>query len=196
MVIAIIGGIASGKSFVLNFIKEQGYPVISADEIYHELIQPGELLYNEVIKEWGEKVVTDGIIDRKKIGKIVFSDKKELDKLNKITHPVIAEKIKERILLSEFPIIFLEAPLLLESGYKDIVDIIWTVDLPYELQKRRLIERDRITEKEAERRIASQLKREERLKLSEKVIDNSCSFEYTKNQILNLFKEIDNEIDR
>ncbi len=196
MVIAIIGGIACGKSYVLNFIKEQGYSVISADEIYHELISPGENLYNEIVKEWGDKIVTDGAIDTKKLGKIVFSDKKELDKLNKITHPAIVARIKERIHLSGFPIIFLEAPLLIESGYKDIADHIWTVDLPYELQQRRLMERDQISAEEAAKRIGSQIKRGERLKLAERVIDTSHSFEYTKNQVLNLFEELDDEINR
>ncbi len=195
MVIGILGGVASGKSFVLSVFAKLGVPVLSADSVYHELILPQRPLWKRVVGEWGVKILgEDGQIDRKELGRIVFSSKKELEKLNSITHPAIVDALKKKLNELSAAVVAVEAPVLIESGRGGFADQILVVDLPCELQLGRLMARGGLTRQQALSRISSQVTREERLRLADKIIDNSRTFEETEAQIADYLKEINNRL--
>jgi dephospho-CoA kinase len=109
--IVITGGIATGKSTASALLREAGYPVIDADVIARGLLDPEEAAYREVVDTFGQNIVqSDGSIDRKKLGAIVFSDAKQRERLNRITHPRVAERIDEELTaLQDEPLVFLDS---------------------------------------------------------------------------------------
>ena len=190
-IIGLTGGISVGKSFVISILKKLNVEVVSADEVYHELIMPEKKLWKLLTKKWGNEIICpDNTIDRKALGKIVFSDENNLTFLNSVTHPEIVTAVKKIFSTSKFPFLFFEAPLLIESGYNSLVDEIWVVDIPEELQIRRLCERNNIDEKSAKNIIKTQLSRSERLTYASKVIDNSKDVEKTEEYIKKMLKEL------
>lgn len=193
-IIGLTGGIASGKSSIIAIFKSLNVETVSADEVYHELIKPENKLWKLLLEKWGEKIIgQDGKIDRKALGKIVFSDEKNLTYLNSITHPEIVSEVKKIFSASSSPFLVFEAPLLIESGYCSLVDEVWIVDIPEKLQIKRLCERNNIDEESAKNMIKSQMQRSERLLYADKIIDNSGCSENTAQQIKELIKELKNE---
>ena len=146
-IIGVTGGIASGKSNVCNIIEQEGYPVIDCDKITAELSVQGGLLYNVIVKEFGEDfLLENGDLDRKKLAKKIFNDSKSKEVLDKITHPIIYEEVKKRLDNVSDGLVFLEAPLLYESKFDNICDKIICVFLQKRLQVQRLMDREGIDE--------------------------------------------------
>lgn len=181
--IGITGGIASGKSLVCSFLKEFGIPVISADEIVRQLQK--DACYLRRIKElFGDEVFEGDSLNRKKLANIIFSDENKRELLNKLLHPPVLLEIKKRMEdLENHKIVAVEVPLLFEVGIEDWFDEIWVVYIPKNLQIRRMMERDNITEEEALLRINSQIPLEEKVKRANYVIYNDKDKEYTKKQV-------------
>lgn len=194
-VIGLTGGIASGKSTVSILLKDKGAVIIDADEISRKLMKKGTTTYKKVIKCFGDKLLDKyKNINRKKLGKLVFSDKNALKALNDITHPAIIDEIKRN--LTELTkkgeqIIVIDAALLLEVGLDSVVDEVWVVAVNEKTQLERLMKRDKMLDKEqAVARIKSQMSLQERLKYADKIINNNKNIEYTKLQVNNLWKEL------
>lgn len=183
--IGVTGGIASGKSLVCSFLREFGIPVISADEIVKELQK--DAYYLMKIKElFGDEVFDGENLNRKKLANIIFSDENKRKLLNKLLHPPVLLEIKKRMeSLKDHKIIAVEVPLLFEVGIEDWFDEIWVVYIPKDLQVKRIIERDNITEEEALLRINSQISLENKVKRANYVIYNDKDIEYTKKQVEN-----------
>lgn len=183
--IGVTGGIASGKSLVCSFLREFGIPVISADEIVKELQK--DAYYLMKIKElFGSEVFDGENLNRKKLANIIFSDENKRKLLNKLLHPPVLLEIKKRMeSLKDHKIIAVEVPLLFEVGIEDWFDEIWVVYIPKDLQVKRIIERDNITEEEALLRINSQISLENKVKRANYVIYNDKDIEYTKKQVEN-----------
>ncbi|MGB9768602.1 MAG: dephospho-CoA kinase [Dictyoglomus sp.] len=183
--IGITGGIGTGKTLVINTLKELGIPVISADEIVRELQR--DPYYLEKIREiFGDKVFEEGQLNRKKLAEIIFSDDKERKKLENLLHPPVLTEIKKR--LEDFKdkeIVAVEVPLLFEVGIENWFDEIWVVYAPFEIQLERIIKRDNISQEEAIKRIKAQIPIEEKVKKADFVIYNDKDLESTKNQIKN-----------
>ena len=116
--IAITGGIGSGKSTIGSIIAEQGYPVISCDEVYNQLLEE-DYFIQILANEFGD-ILSYGNLDRNKLADIVFSDRKKLQKLNDITHPIIMKSVFD--LMNKERVAFCEVPLLFESGYEKNLD--------------------------------------------------------------------------
>lgn len=153
MITAITGTIGSGKSAVCRILKELGYEVLSCDELNAKLLT--EASYISLIDKEFEGVVKNGIIDKKTLASIIFSDEEKRKKLNSIAHPKIKDKIVERIKDLNGDI-FVEVPLLGESGMVDLFDKIWFVTCGRDKQISRIVNRDRITEEEAKKRLEVQ----------------------------------------
>lgn len=181
--IGITGGIASGKSLVCSFLKDLGIPVISADEIVRELQR--DTFYLGKIKElFGDEVFEGEKLNRKKLASIIFSDENKRNLLNKLLHPPVLSEIKKRIEnLKNHKIIAVEVPLLFEVGIENWFDEVWVVYIPKDLQVRRIMERDNITEEEALLRINSQIPLEDKIKKASYVIYNDKDKDYTKKQV-------------
>ncbi|WEV61093.1 dephospho-CoA kinase [Streptococcaceae bacterium ESL0729] len=198
-VIGLTGGIACGKSTVDCFLRELGYEVIDADQVVHDLQKQGQALYQVIKKELGPSFIQeDGELDRKKISDYVFADKKRLEKISLIQNKIIRENLSQRrqeLLEADLinnkgqGIIFMDIPLLFEGKY-DYFNQVWLVYVPKDIQLARLMKRNNLSAKEAQKRIDSQMPLEEKRKLADRIIDNSASVDMTKVQVENLLKSL------
>ncbi len=192
-VIGLTGGIGTGKSTVAQVLQEQGAPVLSADLVGHEVYLPGRPGYHEISKEWPQVIAADGTIDRKKLGAIVFSDPRELAKLNSITHPRMKGMMREKLVEHNRKgdkIVILEAALLLEASWDDLTNEIWVTVTPPEIVAARVSERSGLAPEQVMERIRAQMTNEARIKRANKVIDTSGDMESTREQALKLWQEL------
>lgn len=195
-VIGLTGGIASGKSTISMLLKNRGAVIIDADKIAREIMTPGKPVWHAVIEHFGRGILLDGKnIDRKKLGRIVFSDPKLLETLNSITHPAIVQEIKERLDYYRHKnekVVVVDAALLLEIGLDSLVDEVWVVVVDEKNQLKRLMDREKGMDlEEARNRIRAQMPLDEKIKMADKIIDNSGSIEETERQIDELWREIE-----
>lgn len=176
-VIGLTGGVATGKSSVARFFTERGVPVIDADQIARDVVLPESPAFKKIVAGFGPEVLTqDGVLDRKRLGTMVFSNTEKRRLLESILHPEIrclAEKrIAEAAAAGHIRLIYM-APLLIEAGADDRVDTIWVVTVSPEIQLERLMRRDGITREQAQSIIDSQMPLSEKKRYGSVVIDNS-----------------------
>jgi len=191
-VIGLTGGIATGKSTVASYLQKRGFLVIDADQLVHELQQPGERLYQAVVAEFGVDFIDEaGSLDRAKLAGIVFSNGTARKKLSKIQDFIIREELSKRrkfALSQAEQLFFMDIPLLFEAHYEDFFDEIWLVAVPEEVQLSRLMARNHLTEAEAKKRLASQWPLSEKLALADRVLDNSGN-------LTSLYRQIDSALE-
>jgi dephospho-CoA kinase len=182
-VIGLTGGIATGKSSVARFFEHKGIPVIDADQLARDAVLPGSTVLDQLVARFGREVLTqDGMLDRKLLGTLIFSDPEKRRQLEGILHPEIrkrAEKLIKQAAAAGHKRLIYMAPLLIEAGATDRVDAIWVVTVPPEIQLERLIRRDGINREQAERIVASQMPLSEKERYGSVVIDNSGTEEQT-----------------
>ena len=180
ILIGLTGGISSGKSTVIQYIRYQGYPVIDADKLGHKVLEPGNSGYSKVVEKFGKGILNkDKTVNRLVLGGIVFSDPSKLKALNEISHPIIAEMVlkefKSIVSKDSKGIVFLEAALLIEANWYNMCHHIWVVTLEAAEASRRLQKRDGLSESEARSRLESQLTAKERLAYADVVLHNDGS---------------------
>lgn len=185
--VGLTGGIASGKSMVASFLRDYEYQVLDADALAHELLEPGQGAYNEVVSEFGEGILAPGgAVDRRKLGAIVFADSEKRQRLNQILHPRIHDvtvKWFEALNRHGGPeMAFEEAALILEVGAQKDLDCVIVCWCRPEQQLERLIERG-MSRQDAERRIAAQMPIDEKRRMADEVIDCSRSIDNTEQQV-------------
>jgi dephospho-CoA kinase len=185
--LGLTGGIASGKSAVAAMLREMGFAVLDADALAHRLIEPGQVAYDDVIREFGPAIAdAGGRIDRTKLGALVFADRSKLDRLNAIVHPRVREAMLHQ--LDEWQrggtrdAAFVEAALIVEAGFTKNLDGLVVAWCTPEQQLARLLARG-LSEAEARRRIAAQLPVTEKLRQATEKIDCSHSIEETRRQV-------------
>jgi dephospho-CoA kinase len=188
MNIGLTGGIATGKSTVARLLEERGSIIIDLDRIAREIVEPGQPSLLRVAERFGQAVLKpDGSLDRKKLGELVFADPSERKALEAILHPSIRSVMKERMAFHEAAtpsrLIVVDVPLLFESEMQTYFERIMVVYVPRDVQLVRLMERDKLSAEDAERRLAAQMDIEEKRSRAEIVIDNSGSPAWTKEQI-------------
>ena len=178
--IGLTGGIASGKTTITNYIREhKNIPILDADNFSRELIKPNTYGYKKILNYFGNKIIdnknnSEKEINRKLLRKIIFKNSENKEWIEKLLHPLIKEKmIEECCRYENTQTLVLVIPLLFEAKFEDICTEIWLVKCPKELQKKRLIARDKISEKEANESINLQLSFEEKRKFSDIILDNS-----------------------
>lgn len=180
-VVGLTGGIASGKSTVAGYFRERGTPVIDADVLGHRTYEPGAEAYSKVIEAFGNDILTpEGTIDRRVLGAKVFGKPQELKRLTDIVWPAIRRLASEELAELEAAgndLAVLEAAVLLEAGWEDLVDEVWVVVVAPELAVERLRARNGLDEAAAWARIRSQLSNEERARRAQVVIENNGSLE-------------------
>ncbi|MGT2711375.1 dephospho-CoA kinase [Streptococcus oriscaviae] len=192
-IIGITGGIASGKSTVTAFLREQGYPVIDADAVVHELQAKGGKLYQILVAEFGEGILLkDGTLDRAKLGQAVFADSDLRARLSSLQDQIIREELLARrdVLKQAEEVVFMDIPLLYEADYSGEVDQVWLVYVDKAQQLDRLMKRNGLSSQDAENRLAAQLSLEEKRGLADVVIDNSGAVEATLAQVERLLREM------
>ncbi|MGG2018190.1 dephospho-CoA kinase [Bacillus sp. S10(2024)] len=193
VVIGLTGGIASGKSTVSKMFQGFHIPVIDADIIAREVVEPGKEAYNEIVEAFGQEVLEEsGELNRPKLGNIVFYNEEKRLLLNAIVHPAVRKEMnaqKDRYIRENTQAVVLDIPLLFESKLTSLVDQILLVYVDNETQITRLMERNNFTEEEAKARIASQMPLQEKVALADKVINNNGTIEETKTQLSSILKE-------
>jgi dephospho-CoA kinase len=193
--VGLTGNIASGKSHAASLFAELGAHIIDADQVVHELLSCGTRTYNRIVDAFGELILgPDRKIDRRRLAQIVFFDKEQRLLLNSLTHPDVGAEILRRIFdleqISSRGIVIVDAALMIETGGYKIYHRLVVVACDPALQLSRLISRDRLTEKEARARIASQMPVEEKIKLADYTIDTSGTLKQTLEQVEAIYRDL------
>ena len=199
-IVGITGGIACGKTTVSELLTAKGAIPINADEIGHQLLKADSPVIDELTDAFGHDILdTSGDVSRKKLGAIVFKDKTARERLNSILHPLIIQRSRAhaRQLVTEDPtcIVLLDAPLLIEAGAYNTVDLIVVVTASPETQLRRTLERSvsqgrPLTEAEAQARIDAQMPVSEKVKYADVVIENEGTLEELHKQVDQLWERL------
>ena len=191
-VLGLTGGIGTGKSTVGEILAGLGASIINADALGHKVYEPDTPGWAEVVDAFGEDVLSPTReVDRKKLGGVVFSDPRALERLNAITHPRIYRLIEDEIKTLERAgreEVVVEAALLIEAGWAPLVNEIWVTTSPERLVVERLQERNGLSEGAIRDRIASQMPQEERIKHAVEVIDNGSSLSELNSRVQQLWE--------
>jgi dephospho-CoA kinase len=192
--VGLTGGIGSGKSEVAKRLAAHGAVVIDADALAREVVAPGTEGLAEVVKEFGEDVLTnDGALDRAALARIVFADPAARRRLEAIVHPRVRARAAaleaKAVAADPTAVVVHEIPLLVETGQADDFDVVIVVDVPEETQVERLVRRG-MTRDEALSRIAAQASRQERLAHATIVIDNSGDLDDLDEKVRQVWEEL------
>ena len=197
MIIGITGSIGTGKSTVSNYLISKGYSVVDADKISKGAYNIGSNGYKAILEVFGVEILnSNGEVDRKKIKKIVFDNSNMLQRLNMAIHPIIINEIEKEIeiLLESQNVVFLDAPLLIETELHKKVDKIIVVGCDKNEQINRIIKRDKITADMAISIINSQMSIDEKLKFADYIVYNNSTVENLYSQVDEIILEIKKEI--
>lgn len=197
-IIGLTGGIATGKSTVSNVLKQAGIKVVDADLVSREILEPYKEGWYEVVGYFGNDFVNeDFTIKRKELGERVFSNTEDLVKLNQLLHPIIIDKIKDKVKEYEkagIKLVFIDAPLLFETGVDEDCDEVWVLVCGVDEQICRVMVRDNLSYEQAEKIIQNQMPDKDKRAKATRVIDTSDSLENTIRHIKVLLEEILDEI--
>lgn len=193
MIIGLTGSIASGKSTVSNMLKEYGVPIVDADAVARQVVEPGTETLKKIVEAFGEDILTEtGELDRKKLGSIVFNDEEKRQILNSIIHPAIRKEMlrqRDEYLAGGAKTVVMDIPLLFESKLQHLVDKILVVTVSKDVQLQRLMKRNQFTEEEAKARIRSQLPLSVKEQGADAVINNNGTIEETRKQLEQILKQ-------
>lgn len=194
-ILGLTGGIATGKSTVAKMFIEKGIPVIDTDLISRNLLDTGTDAYYEIIKSFSSEILFTNLeIDRKKLGRKIFSNPQKRAILNKIIHPKVKETVDNEIAIHEelgTKLIVIDVPLLFETNYQEIIDKTIVVYTTLQQQLNRLITRDNITKEYAQMKINAQMSLSEKVDLADYVINNSFSILDTKRDFNRILEDLE-----
>lgn len=200
IIVGITGGIACGKTTVSELLAEKGAIPINADEIGHQLLKADSPVIEELTEAFGEDILdASGDVSRKKLGAIVFKDKTARERLNSLLHPLIIQRsraqARQRVTEDPTCVVLLDAPLLIEAGAYDTVDLIVVVTASPETQLRRTLARSiaqgrPLTETEVQARIEAQMPVSEKVKYADVVIENEGTLDALQRQIDELWENL------
>ena len=190
-IIGITGGIASGKSTVTNFIRKQGFQVVDADALVHQLQTPGGRLYQVLLQHFGQDIVSEnGELNRPLLASLIFSNPEEREWSKQTQGEIIREELaalRDQLAQTE-AIFFMDIPLLFEQDYANWFDETWLVYVDYDIQLERFMKRDRLSEESAKVRLATQWSLEEKKKLASRILDNNGSRDQLVSQVVKLLE--------
>lgn len=193
-VIGLTGGIATGKSTVSALLAELGLPVVDADKLAREVVEPGQPALAEIRRAFGPGVIApDGTLDRAALARLVFRDEGARRRLEGIIHPRVRERMRQILagLASQGEsLAVVDVPLLFEAGFDTDVDEVWVVSASEEEQLHRLMVRDGLSEEEARLRIEAQMPLVEKRARADRVIDNNGSPAATRRQVESLVRAL------
>lgn len=187
MIIGITGSIATGKSLVANYFKDQGFKVINTDEINYHLLNEenhikniNKLLFN----------IDSNILNKSNVRDLIFNNPDKKKELENYLHPIIYRIVIDEINLNKGNLTFVEVPLLYETNFKELVDKVIVVYADETTQINRLIKRDKISLEEAKLRINAQISLTDKVKLADYIIDNSKKEKHTFKQLKKLLEKL------
>lgn len=192
--LGLTGGIASGKSTVAAILRRCGAAIINADELSREVVQPKQDAWKEIIETFGSTILQeDKTLDRKKLRKIVFDNPEARKKLEAIIHPrvrALAERRISELAAAGCSLIVYEVPLLFEGQIHLWLRPVVLVACDIEIQKKRLVKRDHLTDTEAQQHLDAQMSLKEKRKLADYVIENDGNLEELEQQVREVLQKI------
>lgn len=196
--LGLTGGIATGKTTISNYLKTKRIPVLDADEYARKVVEPGTPGLTDIVNTFGKQVLqSDGSLNRKLLGQIIFNDMTARQKLNDITHPRIQQMMTDelqKLAKDKTPLVILDIPLLLENHNIAGADAIMVVTVPESIQLNRLMQRNNLNKGEAQRRIDAQMPLSEKEKLADFIVDNSGTIANTLTQVDKVIQNITESI--
>lgn len=190
-IIGITGGIASGKSTVTNFLRQQGYQVVDADAVVHQLQKPGGRLYQVLVQHFGQEILLEnGELNRPLLASLIFSNPEEQEWSKQTQGEIIREELaalRDQLAQTE-TIFFMDIPLLFEQDYDSWFDETWLVYVDRDVQVERLMKRDQLSKEVAQSRLATQWSLEEKKKLASHILDNNGSRDQLVSQVVKLLE--------
>lgn len=195
VIVALTGGMGSGKSTVARMFKDEGAHVIDFDYLARLVVEPDKPAWRDIVNYFGPEILSsDGTLNRSALAEIVFSDDKSRKALERFTHPRIFEErdalIKAIKRKDPFSIVIVDFPLLFELGLDKMFDKVILAYVPRAVQIRRAIKRGCLGKEEAEKRLNAQIAIEEKRSLSDYIIDNQGSLNDTRDQVRKVIREL------
>lgn len=195
MIIGLTGNIASGKSTVAKYLEQLGAMVIDTDLLARQVVEPSTPALRELVNSFGPGILhTDGTLNRKMLGEIIFKDPVAKKRLEEIVHPAIEKELAINIetFRNTLPngILVLQIPLLIEVGWQHKVDQVWMVTVDQEIQLDRLMSRDKLTMVQAQERVNSQMPQSKKARYAQVLIDNSGSPKNTRLRVLEAWQHL------
>jgi len=191
-VIGLTGGIGTGKTEVTHVLRELGAVVIESDKVAHLSYRPGTDAYGEITDQFGREVLDEtGVIDRAKLGDLVFANTELRMQLETIVWPAARGWIEERLILEKergTKIIVIEVPKLFEAGWEDLVDAVWTIEASPAVIGQRVHIRSNMNEIEKNARVEAQMTRVERVERADHLIENTAKLADLREQITILWQ--------
>ena len=196
-IIGITGGIASGKSTVTNFLRKQGFQVVDADALVHQLQKPSGRLFEALVQHFGQEIILEnGELNRPILASLIFSNPEEQEWSKRIQGKIIREelaRLRDQLAHTE-EIFFMDIPLLFEQDYVSWFDETWLVYVDRDVQVERLMKRDHLSKDEAEFRLAAQWPLEKKKDLASYVLDNNGSRDQLVSQVVTQLKIIESQL--
>ena len=190
-IIGITGGISSGKSTVTNFLRKQGFKVVDADAVVHQLQKPGGRLFEALVQHFGQEIILEnGELNRPLLASLIFSNLEELEWSRITQGEIIREELatlRDQLAHTE-EIFFMDIPLLFEQDYSAWFDETWLVYVDRDVQVERLMKRDQLFKDEAESRLGAQWPLEKKKDLTSHVLDNNGNQEQLLTQVVSLLE--------
>ncbi|KAJ7910245.1 dephospho-CoA kinase-domain-containing protein [Mycena leptocephala] len=197
LVVGLTGGIATGKSTVSNLLKAKHIPIVDADILARQVVEPGTPALAKIVSFFGPEILqSDGTLDRKKLGSVIFNDEVKRRKLNSIVHPAVRYAMLWGVLkhwLRGSKYCILDVPLLIEGPLWKLVGTVVVVYCSTEVQLERLMQRDKSSREDASSRLNSQLPIADKVKYADRVIDNSGSPEDLEAHVNSLVQSLDRD---
>ena len=196
-IIGITGGIASGKSTVTNFLRKQGFQVVDADAVVHQLQKPGSRLFQSLVQHFGQEIIlANGELNRPLLASLIFSNPEEREWSKQIQGEIIREELatlREQLTQTE-EIFFMDIPLLFEQDYVSWFDETWLVYVDRDVQVERLMKRDQLSKDEAEFRLAAQWPLEKKKDLASHILNNNGSRDQLVGQVVTQLEIIESQL--
>ena len=190
-IIGITGGIASGKSTVTTYLRQQGFQVVDADRLVHQLQKPDGRLYQVLVQHFGQEIILENReLNRPLLASLIFSNPEEREWSKQTQGEIILEELaalRDQLAQTE-AIFFMDIPLLFEQGYANWFDETWLIYVDYDVQLERFMKRNHLSKEVAESRLAAQWSLEEKKKLASHILDNNGSRDQLVSQVVKLLE--------
>jgi dephospho-CoA kinase len=191
-IVGLTGGFGSGKSFVASLFRKLGAKIVDADKLGHKTLKKGSAAYKRIVAAFGKNILKPDLsINRKALAGIVFANRKNIAKLNRIVHPGIIKEIVKRIhRAAKSEVLIVDAPLICEANITGLMNILIVVKASKRSQIERALNKFNMNEKDALKRIACQMPLKKKVRMADYTVDNNGTKEDTKKQVRKIWKEL------